>query len=184
MSARTPERRNKQSTCCSLAEILFSRGLRGTRGCAQVSRACHAGGACSPLTGRRADIKWPLHLAECLCNEILRMVPRLPRSLREIQICLCEIKNCVLKFGVLNHGLNVHCANGLCRSIYHWRSKQNYAQSCLFVESLYICIYYICSKLCTAVFTTTSRMLQRWFAAQQKAASSAHTLRTSVRIKT
>ena len=105
MSARTPERRNKQSTCCLLAEILFSRGLRGTRGCAQVSRACHAGGACSPLTGRRADIKWPLHLAECLCNEILRMVPRLPRSLREIQICLCEIKNCVLKFGVLNHGL-------------------------------------------------------------------------------
>ncbi|MBQ2123544.1 MAG: hypothetical protein II200_06120 [Bacteroidaceae bacterium] len=53
-----------------LAEILFSRGLRGLRGGALASRAYHAGCASSPLVGRRADIKWPLHNAECMSYEI------------------------------------------------------------------------------------------------------------------
>ena len=42
MSARTPKRRNKKQHCCLLAEILFSRGLRGLRGGALASRAYHA----------------------------------------------------------------------------------------------------------------------------------------------
>ena len=65
MSARTPKRRNEKFSHCLLSDILFSRGLRGSRGGALASRAYLAGG---------------------LYNEMHRMGPRLPRSLREIKL--------------------------------------------------------------------------------------------------
>ena len=86
MSARTPERRSKNSSCCWLADIFFSRRLHGFRGGALASRAYLAGGVCPPLMGRRADIKWPLHHSGCMCNDVRQMIPRLLRSPRETEL--------------------------------------------------------------------------------------------------
>ena len=51
-----------------------------------------AGCGCSPLTGRLADMKWPLHNSECLCDEAHRMVLQNPRSPQNIQSHACYAK--------------------------------------------------------------------------------------------
>ena len=85
-----------------LAEILFSHRKHRTHRNALASRACHAGCVYSPLMGRRADIKWPLHLARVLYNKLRRMVPRvLHIALKrtsfpyEIELRACQAE-CVL----------------------------------------------------------------------------------------